>query len=106
MPEYLVFYANSREQARVSGQIHAGFLKPDLFTVSIEVNRGMYVRGSWVAPGQVLMLDPRCVIWDEQGQMAYDPREHTADMDRNMRRWMADHPRWPPKQPPAADAAS
>jgi hypothetical protein len=102
MPEaesYLVFYANSRELARVTGILRVGPIN-GTFSVGFEATRGQYVRGKWIPAGGIVLVDPRCVTWDDQDRMVYNPREHVTEMDRSLRRWLDEHPRWPPKRRP------
>lgn len=98
---YRVFYPVSRRLIRVCGTIHVGSLGDGPFAVGFELERGMYDQGTWMPAGALLMIDPRCAVWDEDEDLVYNPRHHVGAMDKRLVPWMIGHPRWPPRRIPA-----
>jgi len=48
-----------------------------------------------ISPGNVALVDPRCVIVGEKSGLVYEPREHCHEFQADMREWMEANADWP-----------
>ena len=75
----------------VIGEIPAGPLGSPVLDVleSTIINRDV------ISAGSAMLVDPRCVIVDENGKIVYTPRPHVNQMEKPMRDWLKQHRDWP-----------
>lgn len=96
--ELVVQQAVSRETSRVVGTFsEPRQLGPDLWMMGISLEAPTEIRGSTIAAGDFLVLDPRCLITTPTGHVVYNPRMHLARMGKTHALWLAHHPEWPPR---------
>lgn len=77
-----------------------------LYTPMVQMGADIRIRGQRVARGQVLALDPRCLVRDPvSGEVAYNPREHIEQLDRPFVEWLGENPDWPDGQLGAQEGA-
>ncbi|MBC7855496.1 MAG: hypothetical protein IAF94_18870 [Pirellulaceae bacterium] len=97
--EELTIYYPSGKLARFFGRfIKHGKIKPEQdarYAVAIESLESVVVNDKVVAPGSVLIFDPRGVVWGQKSGEIYTPRPYMQDFPVEMRDWMESNPDWP-----------
>jgi hypothetical protein len=71
------------------------------FTVAGELRCGrlpgssMFAVGVIQHDGEIVMLDPRAIVTDSDGEVVYDPRQIPLDVhEPAMIEWLLDNPEW------------
>ena len=98
-PEELTIYYPSGKSARLFGRfIKHGKIKPEpnaRYGVAIESLESVFINDELVAPGSILLFDPRGVVWGQKSGVIYTPRPYMQDFPFEIRDWMEDNPDWP-----------
>lgn len=96
-----VYYPSGNEIkvfARFSGHGAMNKKKDSPYGVFAELLESTFVNKQIMGAGSILGLDPRCVVKGEKSGLLYNGRDHHKKFEKDMRKWMVDHPEWPPKE--------
>lgn len=105
MAKLRITYAVSAEDVVVEGRFMGLVGVPGsdgaevLYTPMVQMGADTRIRGQRVARGEVLALDPRCLVRDPvSGEVIYNPREHVEELDQPFVEWLEENPDWPADQ--------
>ena len=97
--ERLTIYYPSGQIVRIFGRFELygqidGLVDPP-YCVAITVLESTVIGDTVISPGQIGVVDPRCVIVGEKSDLVYSPREHCHEFPAEMREWMKMNADWP-----------
>lgn len=96
-----VFYPSGNQImafARFRGHGTADKKKDSPYGTMLELLESTLVNKQLLSAGSIVVLDPRCVVKGEKSGLIYNGRDHFAKFQKDMRKWMTDHPEWPPQE--------
>ncbi|WP_430454576.1 hypothetical protein [Rhodopirellula europaea] len=63
--------------------------------VTLELLENKVFNGQAMSAGSMMVIDPRCVVVDSSGKIAYTPRPNISRIDSNFQQWLNENRDWP-----------
>lgn len=83
---------------RFQGLVKTGRGRSRTLSVAVEILESKVTHAGVLSPGQVALIDPRCVLLGERSGVLYEPRRFVRKMPPKLREWMRENESWPPAE--------